>query len=61
MMERKPRKFNLVYGGRDLNVGPISRMGLWSRFEPMPKFYWMIFLGSKLVLIGSLFYFLFGR
>ena len=40
--------------------GPITRMDLWYRFQPVPLGYWLFLAGAKLALIGSVAYYYFG-
>ncbi len=46
----------LVQGGKGLE-GPISRMGLWERFEPVCLARLSLILGMKALLLGLILYY----
>lgn len=42
-------------------VGPITRLGLWDNFRPLSTKYLLLLFVPKLLLLGTLLYFVFSR
>lgn len=55
-MSRKPHLI-LVRGGES-QLGPISRMGLWNRFPKYSAWQMGLYLGAKILLAGSILFYL---
>jgi len=53
---RRP-KLTVIPGGRG-EIGPITRLGLWDKFQPTSKVLWFLILASKVaLLLGIIYYF----
>ena len=59
MKTRQKPHLVLIRGGGD-SVGPVTRLGLWSRVEPISWPWRIMFITTKLLLLASILYFIFG-
>lgn len=59
MENNQKRKLVLIRGGLGME-GPITRMGLWERFPQTPPTTIAVLVGSKLLVLGALAYWLYA-
>lgn len=59
------RQFRLIQGGNtgkaEVEEGPITRLDLWSRTEPVSSKVIACLIFAKLALLASLLYFIWGK